>query len=139
MPHRNIALEPDRTLIRQASDTIYGMTRRRAVILAVLALAVAACTGQISREEAARVALANAGAVATVEWVEPGPLSRFVDATTLPDEPRDRSVWAVMLHGSFPGTCVITPTGSSVCPTGRTAKLVIVDGQTGAFLVSVSS
>ncbi len=59
--------------------------------------------------------------------------------TTLPDEPRDRLVWAVMLHGSFPGTCVITPTGSSACPTGRTAKLVIVDGQTGAFLVSVSS
>lgn len=109
------------------------------MILAVLGLAVAACTGQISRDEAARVALANAGAVASVEWAESGPLGRFVDPTTLPDEPRDRSVWAVMLHGSFPGGCVITPTGSSVCPTGRTARLVIVDGETGVFLVSVSS
>ena len=115
------------------------MTRCLALIAAILGLAVTACSGQVSREEAARVALANAGAAASVEWVEPGPLGRFVDATTLPDEPRDRSVWAVMLHGAFPGTCVITPTGSSVCPTGRTAKLVIVDGQTGAFLASVSS
>ena len=115
------------------------MTQRFALILAVIALALAACAGQISREEAARVALASAGAgaISTVEWVESGPLSRFVDATRMPDEPRDRSVWAVMLHGSFPGGCVETPTGSSVCPTGRTARLVIVDGQTGTLLGSI--
>lgn len=89
----------------------------------------------VSRDEAVRLALQAAGPDSTVSSVEHGLLGQFVDTRTLPDIPRDRGVWAVVLTGEFPGECVVGPTGESRCPPSAQTALVVLDDQTGEVLL----
>ena len=106
-------------------------------LLASVALAavLAACAvGALSRDQAVATVLESEAAATEVLWVETGPLGRFAGDHTLPEERRDRQVWAVMLKGSFPGSCVINQVGKSICPPNGTQKLVVLDHRTGEFL-----
>ena len=69
---------------------------------------------------------------------EAGPLGGFVNERTLPEEPRDRRVWAVLYGGAFGGECVVNAKGELVCPNGAPRKLIILDLVTGAFILSES-
>ena len=114
----------------------------RLVIVAVVALAAAACApGGISRDRAIELALAAGGdstVPPSVISVETGPIGRFADERTLPDEPRDRQVWAILLAGDFAFECVMNANGESVCPPGANRKLVVLDFATGEFIFSES-
>jgi hypothetical protein len=111
-------------------------------ILVATALLIAACVpGGISRDRALELALAagsDSVVPARVVSAEAGPLGRFVEVRTLPDERRDRQVWAVLLAGDFEGECVLDPNGDSVCPRGAAGKLIVLDHATGEFLLSES-
>ena len=95
----------------------------------------------ITRDRARGLALEWAGDAegpAIVVWAESGQLARFADPGALPGEPRDRRVWAVQLEGRFPGECVIGASGESACPPSAHGKLVVLDFQTGEFILSES-
>jgi hypothetical protein len=110
-------------------------------ILVATALLVAACVpGGISRDRAVELALAagsDSVVPARVVSAEAGPLGQFVGARALPDERRDRQVWAVLLSGDFEGECVASADGV-VCPRGAAGKLIVLDRATGEFLLSES-
>ena len=107
------------------------------LIIALLAAAAATCAlGGLPRDRAIELALGSSSAAADAAWAESGPLGRFADARTLPDERRDRQVWAVMLRGSFPGSCVLNAAGESVCPPDASGMLVVIDYHTGEFIFS---
>jgi hypothetical protein len=114
----------------------------RLVLLLPTALLVAACAlGTIARDKAIEEAL-KAGGDSTVPpsvtSIESGVLGQFIDAHTLPDEPRDRQVWAVLLAGNFAGECVAGANGESSCPQAASSKLVVLDFATGEFLFAES-
>jgi hypothetical protein len=88
----------------------------------------------ISRERAIELASPGGGPNAHVLSAESGPFGRFADAGTLPEEPRTRQVWAVVLAGKFPAPCVLNATGQSVCPPDAETMLVVLDFRTGDFL-----
>ncbi|HEY7735518.1 MAG TPA: hypothetical protein VH813_01860 [Candidatus Limnocylindrales bacterium] len=107
----------------------------RAVVALFLAGGVvSACAVGISRERAIELATTNAGAGETVLWAESGPIGRFADPWTLPEEPRDRFVWAVLYEGQVAVSCVLDARGRSVCPPQATRRLVVLDFRTGAFI-----
>jgi len=116
------------------------VTRAIATVgMALLILVGVGCAGGIGRERAIEIARREAGAVATtVVRVERGPPGQFADVGALPEVPRDREVWSIVLRGSFPGECVLNEAGESVCPPAETSKLVVIDAQTGAFIFSES-
>jgi hypothetical protein len=100
-------------------------------------LAPSVCEGKgISRERAIELALTTAPADATAFSAERGPLSDFVGTGVSTLEPPDLMVWAIVLHGTFSGICVINASGDSVCPPDATSQLVVIDGHSGAFLYS---
>lgn len=113
---------------------------RRAIIAAAVACIVLLFVGcspsGITRERAIELASDNAGSESSLIRAEAGPLGQFADARTLPEEPRDRRVWALVFAGNFEGECVFTQSGTSRCPPGTGTVLVVLDFQTGAFLFS---
>ena len=80
--------------------------------------------------------MTTAPADATAFSAERGPLSDFVGTGVSTLEPPDLMVWAIVLHGTFSGICVINASGDSVCPPDATSQLVVIDGHSGAFLYS---
>jgi hypothetical protein len=148
---RRTTAHPQGLVVSPRTDSGYrfrgrGCTTRamlmRLVIVAVVALAAVACApGGISRDRAIELAVAAGGdstVPPSVISVETGPLGRFADQGTLPDEPRDREVWAILLAGDFAGECVVNANGESICPPGASRKLVVLDFATGEFIFSES-
>ena len=108
----------------------------QAFVMSIFAITLVACLpSAISREDAARLAVQAAGPESIVSSLEHGPLGTFVDTRTLPDIPRDRSVWAVTVSGQFEGSCVVTATGESRCPPAAGSALVRLDDNTGEMLL----
>ena len=121
--------------------SIARMARRFAVAILV-AVSVACCgVAGISQDRAielARAASGDSSVSPTIVSAESGTLDRFVDARTLPVERRDRLVWAVVVSGAFGGECVMNANGESVCPTGATRKVVVLEFITGDLILTES-
>jgi hypothetical protein len=92
----------------------------------------------VGRERAIEIALAEAAPGTSVVSATSGTLGRIGDPNVLPDEPRDREVWAVVLRGQFSGSCPMPATGDPVCPPDATSMLVVLDFHTGAFVYSTA-
>lgn len=109
---------------------------RISVLALVVGFLTCACFfGGISRDRAIELALSGGGR--EVIWAEAGPLGQFVNRRTLPEERRDRQVWAVLVKGAFPASCPFRPTGLK-CPADATQQLVVLDFRTGDFIFSES-
>jgi hypothetical protein len=106
------------------------------ILLALLIQLVVACQPAISEAQAIDLAKAAAGSDGSVERAQRGRLGQFVDDSTLPEVSRDQEVWAVVLSGNFEGECVVGADGQSHCPSGASTVLVVLDGQTGSFLLT---
>lgn len=106
--------------------------------LLLLATLLVACAGGIGREEAIEIAVREGGPGAAVVRAERGPLLRFTLGRTTVDGPPDRAAWAVTLHGTFQGVCVLGADGRESCPPAATSKLVVLDAATGAFIFAQS-
>jgi hypothetical protein len=106
------------------------MRRRILAVAFVVAIVLGACGVGISRDQAIKLALGPT--TAKVLSAQAGPLGHFTDRTTLPEEPRDRQVWAVLLSGRFPVSCV----AGIPCPPDATQQLVILDYRTGDLILS---
>ena len=111
-----------------------GMRLARLIVMVGLFLSACGFSG-VTRDEAARLAVQAAGPDSSVSSAQQGRLGDFVDARTLPEIPRDRGVWAVVVAGEFPGECVITATGETRCPRTAQTALVLLDDQTGELLL----
>jgi hypothetical protein len=107
--------------------------------LAIASLLVVATLGCASnllpREQAIQIALRHVGEPsATVLSAREGPFR----ALGIEDHPADlagREVWAVVVNGSEPGDCVITPTGE-FCPPRPLTTLVVLDAVDGTVLMT---
>lgn len=113
------------------------MLARSGFLLLAAALAIGCASAGISRDRAIEIAIRAASDSTlppTVVTAEDGLLGALVDARSLPDLPRDRAVWAILLAGRFPGECVPSADGRSVCPPGAGRKLVVLDRATGDLL-----
>lgn len=114
------------------------MPHRLLIVAALLATSACSLVGGISRERAIELASAGAPDDARLVSAEIGQLGAFADANTLPGEPRDREVWAIVLSGTFPGECVVTASGGSACPPEAESQLVVLDALTGELLYTTS-
>ena len=118
---------------------------RRLARLALLIIAIAGCSQPLDlvsglgaeRERAVAAALAEQPPGTRAGWAARGPLGLFVDAGFLPEEPRGRVVWAVLILGQQPGGCVMSADGPK-CPPRADSKLVLLDASTLAFFASES-
>jgi hypothetical protein len=106
-------------------------------MLLVLVAAAACDLGGISREAAIELAMPHGGGGAEAVSAEHGPLGRFAAARTLPEEPRNREVWAVRVRGRVAVSCPQPVAGAGRCPPDSViTTLVVLDFRTGAFLYS---
>ena len=122
----------------------------RAVIVGLLATILVACAASTSVSPPGatiRSGLTREQAIATAQKAVPGStgvvdtrVGRMVDfepsqSTTTPD----RMVWAVILAGSFPGSCGPAPLPGDTmhpCPPPARTTTVILDFSTGEFLMA---
>jgi len=106
----------------------------------VLLCACSLISDGVSREEAIAAARNEApGQVDAVLSASSGPLGRFVGPGTLPAESRDHVVWAIVFRGTFqPGSCGPAPPPGQVrtCPPAAHTALVVLDFETGEFILS---
>lgn len=113
--------------------------RPTVLLFVVLMSACSTLTGGISREEAIRVARREApGQVSAVVSASYGPLGRFIGPGTLPGEPRERVVWAIVFRGTFPPvSCGPAPPPGQMahCPPDAHTALVVLDYETGEFIL----
>lgn len=92
--------------------------------------------GGISRERAIQIAVQDRPGV--VLSAEHGLLGRFIEPTTLPEEPRSREVWAVRIRGKVSISCPAMPIPRP-CPDVVMNTLVVLDFVTGEFVLSESA
>ena len=109
----------------------------------LLGLCLTACgvlTNGISRQDAITAARQNvSGQVSAVVSASSGPLGSFIGPGTLPEEPRDHLVWAVVFRGTFPpASCGPVPPPGQLphCPPDAHTALVVLDYKTGEFILA---
>ena len=95
------------------------------------------------REEAVRRAWQEAhGDVTAVVSAESGPYADFVDAESSPVVDSSHDVWAVVFSGTFPpascGPARLDGEEGVACPAPNTSMLVILDYDTGDFIMAAA-
>ena len=111
----------------------------RASVIGAGLLLLASCNTGLSRDAAIKAALRHqsSSTAVTVLSAQTGPMGRFVDSGTLPDQPRERAVWAVALSGTFQVGCGPAPPPGQQphCPEPATSELIVLDYASGEFIV----
>ena len=95
---------------------------------------VSCVLGQLSREEAERIALAQTGPNESVLSATLAHADQFGGMLEARDLIPGQQVWVVTVTGDFPASCPSTNQGTINCPPDATSALVVIDAVSGAVL-----